>query len=112
MTSDSHLAAALAGHYRLEREIGRGGMATVYLATDVRHDRQVAVKVLNPALAQAIGPERFLQEIRVTANLNHPNILPLFDSGQAGDALYYVMPYAEGETLRARLSREKQLPIS
>jgi len=112
VTFDSHLAEALAGRYRLEREIGRGGMATVYLATDLRHARQVALKVLKPALAQAIGPERFLQEIRVTANLNHPNILPLFDSGQAGDALYYVMPYAEGETLRARLSREKQLAIS
>ena len=105
------LAAALADRYRLEREVGAGGMATVYLAHDLRHDRPVAIKVLKPELAAAIGAERFLAEIRTTANLQHPHILPLFDSGEAGGFLFYVMPYVEGETLRARLSREKQLSI-
>ena len=86
-------------------------MATVYLAHDLKHDRQVALKVLRPELAAVLGAERFLAEIRVTANLQHPNLLPLFDSGEAGGSLYYVMPYVEGETLRSRLERERQLPV-
>ena len=105
------LAAALADRYRLDRELGQGGMATVYLAHDLKHDRQVAVKVLKPELAAVLGAERFLAEIKVTANLQHPNLLPLFDSGQADGFLYYVMPYVEGQTLRARLERERQLPV-
>jgi tRNA A-37 threonylcarbamoyl transferase component Bud32 len=105
------LAEALADRYRLERELGQGGMATVYLARDLKHDRKVAVKVMRPELSTAIGAERFLAEIRVTANLQHPHILPLFDSGQAGIFLYYVMPYVEGESLRDRLTREPQLPF-
>jgi serine/threonine-protein kinase len=105
------LTAALAGRYAIQRELGQGGMATVYLAHDDKHDRSVAVKVLRPELASAIGADRFLQEIRVTANLQHPNILPLFDSGEAGGFLYYVMPYVEGESLRQRIDRERQLPI-
>ena len=105
------LQTALAGRYRLSREIGAGGMATVYLAEDFRHDRRVAVKVLRPELAAVIGAERFLAEIKVTANLQHPHILPLFDSGAADSYLFYVMPFVEGETLRDRLTREKQLPI-
>ena len=106
------LAAALADRYRLERELGQGGMATVYLAQDLRHDRQVAVKVLRPELAAVIGADRFLSEIKTTANLQHPHILPLFDSGEADGFLFYVMPYVEGETVRDRISREKQLPIA
>ena len=106
------LGTALSDRYRVERELGVGGMATVYLAHDLRHDRDVAVKVLKPELGAVLGPERFLSEIRVTANLQHPNLLPLFDSGAAAELLYYVMPYVEGETLRARLDREKQLPIA
>jgi eukaryotic-like serine/threonine-protein kinase len=102
----------LAGHYRIERELGAGGMATVYLAEDVRHRRKVAVKVLHPELSAVIGGDRFLKEIELTANLQHPHILPLFDSGSAGGLLYYVMPYVAGETLRGRLERERQLPIS
>ncbi len=105
------LAAALADRYRIERELGAGGMATVYLAEDVKHHRRVAIKVLRPELAQAIGPERFLREIETTANLRHPHILPLYDSGEAGGFLFYVMPLVEGESLRDRLEREKQLPI-
>jgi Tol biopolymer transport system component/tRNA A-37 threonylcarbamoyl transferase component Bud32 len=105
------LAAALAGRYRLERELGAGGMATVYLAEDLKHDRKVAVKVLRPELAAVLGAERFLQEIKTTAHLQHPHILPLFDSGSADAFLFYVMPYVEGETLRARLERERQLGI-
>ena len=105
------LEASLAGRYDIEREIGAGGMATVYLASDIRHHRKVAVKVLNPELGAVLGAERFLAEIRVTANLQHPNLLPLFDSGEASGLLFYVMPYVEGETLRHRLDREKQLPI-
>ena len=105
------LAAALADRYRLDRELGQGGMATVYLAHDLKHDRQVAVKVLKPELAAVLGAERFLAEIKVTANLQHPNLLPLFDSGQTDGFLYYVMPYVEGQTLRARLERERQLPV-
>jgi len=107
----TRLAAALADRYRLERELGQGGMATVYLAQDLRHDRRVAVKVLRPELAAVIGAERFLAEIKTTAALQHPHILPLFDSGQADTFLFYVMPFVEGESLRDRLNREKQLPI-
>jgi len=106
------LAEALADRYRLERELGAGGMATVYLAEDLRHHRHVAVKVLRPELAAVIGAERFLAEIRTTANLQHPHILPLFDSGEADHFLFYVMPYVEGESLRDRLRRETQLPIA
>jgi serine/threonine-protein kinase len=105
------LGAALAEHYAIERQVGAGGMATVYLARDLKHDRHVALKVLRPELAAVLGIERFLSEIRVTAHLQHPHILPLFDSGQAGGLIYYVMPYVEGESLRQRLEREKQLPI-
>jgi serine/threonine-protein kinase len=130
------LTSALADRYRIERELGQGGMATVYLAQDLKHDRQVAIKVLRPELAAVIGAERFLSEIKTTANLQHPHILPLFDSGRTGgdraphgsaerdpgaregqngrtdDFLFYVMPYIEGESLRDRLTREKQLPIA
>ena len=105
------LSAALEGRYTVEREIGAGGMATVYLAHDVRHDRRVAVKVLRPELAAIMGADRFLSEIRTTANLQHPHILPLFDSGEADGFLFFVMPYVEGETLRDRMEREKQLPV-
>ena len=105
------LAAALSDRYHIERELGAGGMATVYLAQDLKHDRQVAIKVLKPELGAVLGAERFLSEIKVTANLQHPNLLPLFDSGAADGLLYYVMPYIEGETLRARLDRERQLPV-
>jgi len=105
------LVRALAARYRFERELGQGGMATVYLATDLRHDRRVAIKVLRSELAAMLGAERFLSEIKLTANLQHPHILPLHDSGEAGGFLYYVMPFVEGESLRARLQREKQLPI-
>ena len=133
-TALEQLSTALAGRYRLERELGAGGMATVYLAEDLRHHRKVALKVLRPELAAVIGAERFLAEIRTTANLQHPHILPLFDSGRTGgqadrradgssepltaqppdrltDFLFYVMPYIEGESLRDRLTREKQLPV-
>jgi eukaryotic-like serine/threonine-protein kinase len=108
----SSLNAALEGRYRVERELGEGGMATVFLAEDLRHDRRVALKVLKPELAAAVGPTRFLAEIRTTARLQHPHILPLFDSGQAGSFLFYVMPYVEGESLRSRLDRERQLPVA
>ncbi|HEU4953542.1 MAG TPA: protein kinase, partial [Gemmatimonadales bacterium] len=107
----SRLQTALEDRYRLEREVGAGGMATVYLAQDLRHDRRVALKVLRPELAAVIGAERFLAEIKLTANLQHPHILPLFDSGSADSYLYYVMPFVEGETLRDRLTREKQLAV-
>jgi len=107
----SRITAALADRYRIERELGQGGMATVYLAHDLRHDRDVAIKVLHPELGAALGGERFLSEIRTTARLQHPHILPLLDSGEAAGLLYYVMPYMTGETLRARLERERQLPI-
>jgi serine/threonine-protein kinase len=106
------LTAALADRYRIERELGAGGMATVYLAHDIKHDRKVALKVLRPDLAATIGVDRFLAEIRVTANLQHPNILGLFDSGVADGQAYYVMPFVEGESLRDRLTREKQLPVA
>ncbi len=105
------LTTALADRYLLERELGQGGMATVYLAQDLKHDRQVAIKVLRPELAAVIGAERFLAEIKTTANLQHPHILPLFDSGEADSFLFYVMPYVEGISLRDRMAREKQLPI-
>jgi Tol biopolymer transport system component len=105
------LASAIADRYVIDREIGRGGMATVFLARDVKHDRLVALKLLNPDLGAVLGVDRFLSEIRVTANLQHPNLLPLFDSGAAAGLLFYVMPYVEGESLRHRLDREKQLPI-
>jgi eukaryotic-like serine/threonine-protein kinase len=106
------LAVALEDRYRIERELGAGGMATVYLAEDVKHHRKVAIKVLHAELSAILGPERFLKEIELTANLQHPHILPLFDSGSADGLLFYVMPYVEGETLRGRLTREHQLPIA
>src|SRR5688572_16451308 len=106
------LGSTLAGRYEIEREIGAGGMATVYLARDLRHNRKVAIKVLHPELSAVLGTERFLQEIRTTAGLQHPHILPLFDSGDADGLIYYVMPYVEGESLRARLDRERQLPVA
>jgi Tol biopolymer transport system component len=105
------LNAALEGRYRIERELGEGGMATVYLARDERHNRNVALKVLKPELAAVVGAERFLAEIETTANLQHPHILPLFDSGEADGFLFYVMPFVEGESLRERLDRERQLPV-
>jgi len=108
---EDRLTAALAARYHIEREIGSGGMATVYLAQDPKHDRKVAVKVLKPELAAAVGGERFLSEIKVTANLQHPNILPLFDSGEVKGFLFFVMPYVEGEALQARLQREGQRPV-
>ena len=111
MSDLERLTAALAEHYRIERELGKGGMATVYLGEDLRHQRHVAVKVLRPDLSAILGAERFLNEIRVTANLQHPHILPLYDSGSADGLLYYVMPFVQGESLRDRLNREKQLPI-
>ncbi|MEO5826213.1 MAG: protein kinase, partial [Gemmatimonadales bacterium] len=111
MTVAERLTAALSDRYRIERELGQGGMATVYLAHDIRHERDVAIKVLHPDLGAALGSERFLSEIRTTAKLQHPHILPLLDSGEADGLLYYVMPLVTGETLRARLERERQLPI-
>jgi hypothetical protein len=105
------LSIALADRYRIERELGAGGMATVYLAADLRHDREVAIKVLHPDLAAALGGERFLAEIKTTARLQHPHILPLLDSGAADGLLFYVMPFIAGETLRGRLERERQLPV-
>ena len=104
-------AAALADHYRIERELGRGGMATVYLAHDIRHDRPVALKVLRPELAASLGPERFLREIKIAARLRHPHILPVHDSGEANGWLWYTMPYVEGESLRQRMAREGQLAL-
>jgi dipeptidyl aminopeptidase/acylaminoacyl peptidase len=109
-TTDA-LATALADRYTIERLIGEGGMARVFLARDLRHNRRVALKVLRPDLGAVVGVERFQAEIEVTANLQHPNLLPLFDSGVGGDLLFYVMPYVEGESLRARIDREKQLPV-
>jgi eukaryotic-like serine/threonine-protein kinase len=108
----TRLSTALSDRYVIERELGQGGMATVYLAHDVRHDRKVALKVLRPELAAVIGAARFLQEIRTTANLQHPHILPLHDSGEADGTVYYVMPFVEGESLRGRLSHERQLPVN
>jgi len=111
MEENTRLAEALADRYRIEREIGSGGMATVYLAHDLKHDRNVAVKVLRPELAAVMGKERFLAEIRTTANLSHPHILPLHDSGEADGFLFYVMPFVEGESLRQKLDRDGQLPV-
>jgi serine/threonine protein kinase len=105
------LRAALADRYAIERELGRGGMATVYLAHDLKHGRPVALKVLDPELAATLGPERFLREIETAARLQHPHILPLHDSGEVRGFLYYVMPYVEGESLRTRLARHGELPI-
>jgi serine/threonine-protein kinase len=105
------LSAALADRYAIERELGAGGMATVYLAHDVRHGRKVALKVLRPELSAILGGERFPAEIKTTAHLQHPHILPLHDSGEVDGIVYYVMPYVEGEALRHRLSREHQLPV-
>ncbi len=107
----SRLNAALEGRYRIERELGEGGMATVYLADDLKHERKVALKVLKPELAAVVGADRFLAEIKTTANLQHPNILPLFDSGEADSFVFYVMPYVEGESLQEKLGREHQLPV-
>ena len=107
----ARLTAALSGRYTIERELGAGGMATVYLATDVKHDRRVALKVLRAELAQALGAERFLREIRIAARLDHPHILALFDSGDADGVLYYVMPFVDGESLRDRMTRDGQLPL-
>jgi Tol biopolymer transport system component/tRNA A-37 threonylcarbamoyl transferase component Bud32 len=106
------LKSALTGRYEIDKEIGQGGMATVYLARDVKHNRQVAVKVLRPDLAAALGHERFLREIEIAANLTHPHILPLYDSGEAEGFLYYVMPYIKGDTLRDRIEKEGELPVS
>ena len=105
------LQEALTGRYRIERQLGRGGMATVFLAEDLKHHRRVAIKVLDPEVAVTIGPERFLLEIETVARLTHPHILPLFDSGQATGLLFYAMPYVEGGSLRDRLTRESQLPV-
>ena len=114
------LKAAVADRYKIEHELGEGGMATVYLAEDLKHDRKVALKVLKPELAALLGAERFVQEIKTTANLQHPHILPLFDSGEAigkderglpRPFLFYVMPFIEGDTLRDKLNRETQLGI-
>src|SRR3989442_484356 len=107
----AELNAALPGHYVIDRELGRGGMALVYLARDTRHERFVALKTLRPEIAVALGRERFLREIKIAARLQHPNILPVYDSGDAGGTLYYVMPFVEGESLRDRLDREPQLPV-
>ena len=108
---EERLRIALAGRYALERELGRGGMAVVFLAHDSRHDRVVAIKVLRQEVAAALGAERFLREIQIAAKLHHPHILPLYDSGTAADLLYYVMPYVEGKSLRERLDHETQLPL-
>ena len=111
MTATERLSTALADRYRIEREIGAGGMATVFLAEDVRHRRKVAIKVLRPELAATMGPDRFLREIEIAAQLQHPHILPLLDSGDADGFLFYVMPYVQGESLRDRLAREHELPV-
>src|SRR5213592_862025 len=102
---------ALADRYSVERELGRGGMATVYLAQDLKHDRPVALKVLHPELAATLGPERFQREIKLAARLQHPHILTVLDSGEAAGQLWYTMPFVEGESLRERLRRERQLPL-
>ncbi|NJD11812.1 MAG: serine/threonine protein kinase, partial [Gemmatimonadetes bacterium] len=106
------LRSALADRYGVERELGQGGMATVYLAQDLKHHRPVAVKVLRPDLAATLGPERFLREIEIAATLQHPNILAVYDSGEAAGYLYYVMPYVEGHSLRERLSEHGELPVT
>src|SRR5919202_7074113 len=107
----AQLEAGLAGRYVVERELGRGGMATVYLAQDLRHERPVALQVLHPELAGALGPQRFQREIRLAARLQHPHILTVLDSGEAAGQLWFTMPFVEGETLRDRLTRERQLPV-
>ena len=103
----TRLNAALKGRYSIKRELGEGGMATVYLADDVKHRRKLAVKVLRPELAATVGPERFMREIEIAAGFSHPNILPLHDSGEADGLLYFVMPYVEGESLRQRSSTRR-----
>lgn len=112
MENLEHLSATFGGRYTIERELGVGGMATVYLARDVKHDRHVAIKVLRHDLSHSLGPERFLREIHIAASLQHPHILGLIDSGEAGGMLYYVMPYVQGESLRTRLAREGEFPVS
>src|ERR1043166_5525042 len=104
------LRSSVADRYSIEREVGRGGRATVFLAQDIRHHRPVALKVLHPELALSLGSERFLREIQIAARLQHPHIVPLYDSGQAGELLYYVMPFVEGESLRQRLERTPHVP--
>ncbi|MGH7523265.1 MAG: serine/threonine-protein kinase, partial [Gemmatimonadales bacterium] len=108
----SRVRSALASSYLIERVLGEGGMATVYLAEDLKHKRKVAVKVMRPELAETLGTERFLREIEIAAQLNHPGILPVFDSGATHGVLWYVMPYVESESLPARIQRERQLPVS
>src|SRR6266566_9635184 len=110
-TSLDRLRTSNASRYEIERELGHGSMATVYLARDLKLNREVAVKVLLPELGFALGPERFRREIELATHLSHPHILPIYDSGEADGELYYVMPYIEGESLRARLNRERQLPL-
>jgi eukaryotic-like serine/threonine-protein kinase len=107
----AELKSALADRYKFDRELGHGGMATVFLAEDLKHHRAVAIKILRPEVAVAVGGARFLREIEISAQLTHPNLLPLHDSGEVGGFLFYVMPYVEGETLRDRLKRERQLPL-
>src|SRR6266705_3942807 len=111
MTDTARLTTALAGRYAIDRELGAGGMATVYLARDLKHDRDVALKVLRPELAAVLGAERFLQEIRISARLDHPHILTLIDSGESDGFVWYVLPYVRGESLRNKLTREQQLAI-
>src|SRR4029079_15849331 len=111
LEAPEQLRDALADRYPIERPLGRGGMATVYLARDLKHHRPVAVKVLHPELTAGLGTERFLREIRIEAGLQHPHILPLHDSGEADGFLYYVMPYVAGESLRQRLTLETRLPV-
>src|SRR5258708_38615971 len=111
MADTARLATALGDRYRIERELGAGGMATVYLAKDLKHEREVALKVLRPELGAVLGADRFLAEIKITARLDHPHILTLIDSGAAGGFLYYVLPLVRGESLRDLLNREKQLGV-
>src|SRR5881296_1595078 len=111
MTDTARLTTALAGRYAIDRELGAGGMATVYLARDLKHDRDVALKVLRPELAAVLGTERFLKEIRISAKLDHPHILTLIDSGESNGFVWYVLPYVRGESLREKLTREKQLSV-
>src|SRR6266545_7974857 len=111
MSEVTGLVPALAERYRIEREIGSGGMATVYLARDLKHERDVALKILRPELGAILGAERFLKEIRIAARLDHPHILTLIDSGAADGLLYYVLPFVQGESLRTRLKQQKQLGI-
>ncbi|MBK7593758.1 MAG: serine/threonine protein kinase [Gemmatimonadetes bacterium] len=110
MSAPARLIAALADRYRIERELGRGGMATVYVAEDLKHRRQVAIKVMRPELSASMGADRFLREVEIAAKLSHPNILPVYDSGEADGFLYYVMPLVEGESLPERMARDKQMP--